>query len=156
MKIIFFNIVFFVLSIVSSYGQKSGNIKTSQPIVFNTNLKADFSTAEMNMLKEVYGLSLESEILSRPTRVLAMKEILRNRVIIKQISNPKGQKPCPLLSEIPLFDAFVSNIQRDDVFDPVEFNPLKYNFEFHYPGIQRFRVDNTNYFITIKSQFYNN
>lgn len=156
MKIIFFNIVFFVLSVMSSHGQNLGNVKTSQPIVFNTNLIADFTTVEMNMLKEVYGLSLESEILSRPTRVLAMKEILRNRVIIKQVSNPNGHKPCPLLSEIPLFDAFVSNIQRDDVFDPAEFNPLKYNFEFHHPGIQRFRVDNTNYFITIKSQFYNN
>lgn len=156
MKIIFFNIVFFVLSVISAYGQSVGNIKTAQPIVFNTNLKADFTNAEMNMLKEVYGLSLQSEILSRPTRVLAMKEILRNRVIIKQISDPNKQKPCPLLSEIPLFDAFVGNIQRDDVFDPIRFNPLKYNFQFHYPGIQRFRVDNTNYFITIISQFYNN
>ena len=54
------------------------------------------------------------------------------------------------------FNAFVSNLKRDRNFDPLNFNPLKYNFEFHAPTIQRFRVDNSNYFIIIKPQNYNN
>jgi len=61
-----------------------------------------------------------------------------------------------MLSEIPLFDAFVSKIERDVVFNPVTFNPLKYDFEFHKPAIQRFLVDGSNFYIIIKPQHYNN
>ena len=60
-----------------------------------------------------------------------------------------------MLSEIPLFNIYVSNLEREAVFEPENFNPLKYNFEFHNPSIQRFKVDNSNYFITIMPQHYN-
>ena len=106
--------------------------------------------------KKIKFSDLEKEILNRPSRVLAMKEILRNRVIIKLENNFLNHKPCPLLSEVSLYNAFVSNLKRDRTFDPLNFNPLKYNFEFHAPTIQRFRVDNSNYFIIIKPQNYNN
>ena len=155
MKIVFYNIVFFALFCLSSYGQNKGSLNSSQSIIFNTNVNSPLTSSELRMLKEVYGVSLQSEILDRPTRVLAVKEIFRNRVIVEHISDPNKQKPCPLLSEVPLFNAFVEDIQTDGVFQSETFNPLKYNFSFHSAGVQRFRVDNTNYFITIKSQFYN-
>ena len=94
--------------------------------------------------------------MDRPARVLTIKEILRNRVIVREITDPNKQKPCPKLSEIPLFDAFVSTLKRDVVFNPKSFNPLKYDFKYHKPGFQLIRVDNTNYFIIIKPQHYNN
>lgn len=157
MKALFYNIVLSVFLSISCFGQNFKAKKpTSQVIAFNSNTKAPFTSAELDKLQEVYGDALTSEILSQPTRVLTTKEILRNRVVIKKISKPSAQKPCPLLSEVPLFDVFVSNLTRDKLFNPKTFNPLKYNFPFSRRGNQLFRVDLTDYFILIKPQHYNN
>lgn len=95
------------------------------------------------------------EILNRPSRVLFMKEILRNRVVLKEIADPTKYKYFPLLSEVSLFKAYNPNLKRAVFFDPSTFNPIKYDFEFSSPSTQVFRVDNTNYFIIIKTQHYN-
>lgn len=156
MKTLLFNLIFCLVFHGISYSQnKSYKAPITKPIIFNDNTSIAFSSNELNMLNEVYGSKLKSQILERPTRILVIKEILRNRVIVEEVSDPKKQKPCPMLSEIPLFDIYVSNLEREAVFEPENFNPLKYNFEFHNPSIQRFRVDNSNYFITIKPQHYN-
>ena len=125
-------------------------------IQYNTNVNAPFSVTELSQLNEVYGASLDKEILSRPNRVLAMKNLLRNRIVIENRSKPKDQKKCTLLSEVPLFDAFVSTLQRDSVFNSQEFNPLKYAFSFYSRGEHMYRVDGTDYFIIVKSQHSNN
>ena len=157
MRSLLINAIFFIFLSLSCFGQKiNSNRSLPQVIVFNDNTKAPFTSAELDKLQEVYGDALSSEILSRPTRVLSTKEILRNRVVIKKVSEPAAQKPCPLLSEVPLFDAFVSNLTRDEFFNPKTFNPLKYNFPFYRRGNQLFRVDQTDYFILIKPQHYNN
>lgn len=157
MRALFFNIVFCALLSFSCFGQNDNAKKNTLGVIkFNTNTQTPFSSNELSKLQEVYGAALSTEILDRPNRVLGIKEILRNRVSIEEISNPNQQKPCPLLSEIPLFDAFVSNLKRDQFFDPNTFNPLKYNFPFHRKGYQNYRVDKTDYFILIKPQHYNN
>ncbi len=157
MKISFISFLFSILLYSFSYAQNIVHQNQyPQPIIFNSNTKASLNNAELVKIKEVYGASLNTEILDRPARVLAIKEILRNRVILREITDPNKQKPCPKLSEIPLFDAFVSNLKRDVVFNPNSFNPLKYDFKYHKPGFQLIRVDNTNYFIIIKPQHYNN
>ena len=157
MRALFYNIVLSLFLSFSSFGQ---NVKVEksppQVIVYNSNTKTPFSSDELKKLREVYGDALSSEILNRPSRVLALKEILRNRVVIRKVSKPAAQKPCPLLSEVPLFDTFVSNLTRDKFFNPKTFNPLKYNFPFYRRGNQLFRVDQTDYFILIKPQHYNN
>jgi len=61
-----------------------------------------------------------------------------------------------MLSEIPLFNVFNDSLKRDHSFNPMKFNPLKYNFKFHSADTQLIRVDNSDYFIIIKSQHYNN
>ena len=156
MRTSFFKFVIFFLVYSSSHSQsKNYNTIFKDPIVFNQNTNNPFTSVELNKLKEVYGPHLDKEILNRPSRVLFMKEILRNRVNVKLEKNILNHKPCPLLSEIPLFNVFVSSLKRDLVFDKNNFNPLKYNFQFHAHSIQRFRVDNTDYFITIKPQNYN-
>ena len=157
MRALFFSIVFCTLLSFSCFGQNISEQKHTLGVIkFNNNTKTPFSDDELNKLQEVYGTALSSEILNRPNRVLGIKEILRNRVTIKNISDPNQKKPCPLLSEVPLFDAFVSNLKRDQFFDPLTFNPLKYNFPFHRKGYQLYRVDKTDYFILIKPQHYNN
>ena len=157
MKTRFLLVLFCVILFSVSYAQNpSYKNQGPQPISFKSNTKASLNNAELAKLKEVYGAALRKEILDRPARVLTIKEILRNRVIVKEITDQNKQKPCPKLSEIPLFDAFVSTLKRDVVFNPKSFNPLKYDFKYHKPGFQLIRVDNTNYFIIIKPQHYNN
>mgnify|MGYP001377734377 FL=1 len=157
MKTRFLLVLFCVILSSVSYAQNpSYKNQGPQPISFKSNTKPSLNNAELAKLKEVYGADLKTEILDRPARVLTIKEILRNRVIVREITDPNKQKPCPKLSEIPLFDAFVSTLKRDVVFNPKSFNPLKYDFKYHKPGFQLIRVDNTNYFIIIKPQHYNN
>ena len=157
MKTRFLLVLFCVILFSVSYAQNpSYKNQGPQPISFKSNTKALLNNAELAKLKEVYGADLKTEILDRPARVLTIKETLRNRVIVREITDPNKQKPCPKLSEIPLFDAFVSTLKRDVVFNPKSFNPLKYDFKYHKPGFQLIRVDNTNYFIIIKPQHYNN
>ena len=157
MKTRFLIVLFCVILFPVSYAQNpSHKNQGPQPISFNSNTKASLSNDELAKLKEVYGAALKTEILDRPTRILTIKEILRNRVILREITDPNKQKPCPKLSEISLFDAFVPTLKKDAVFNPYSFNPLKYDFKYHKPGFQLIRVDNTNYFIIIKPQHYNN
>ena len=146
-------LTFFAFFCFKSHSQIKKSHPTTQ-IVFNSNTSSKLTSNEINNLKTVYGAALKTEILDRPTRVLAMKEILRNRVVVKKI--PNLDKPYPMLSEVSLFDVFVPEITRDAAFSPLTFNPLKYNFEFHKAGFQTFRVDGSNYYIIIIPQHYNN
>ena len=65
----------------------------------------------------------------------------------------KDKKPCPKLSEVSINNGFVSDLDRDKTFNPNNFNPLKYNFEFYSQSASIYQVDNTNYYIIIKSQY---
>tara|TARA_B110000967_G_scaffold208614_1_gene261419 strand:+ start:1427 stop:1918 length:492 start_codon:yes stop_codon:yes gene_type:complete len=124
-------------------------------IQYKDSVKGPFSNFEMQQLLEVYGSHLDKEILSRPNRVLAMKNLLRNRIVIQENSSSINQKKHTLLSEVPLFDAFVSTNQRDLVFDSQTFNPLKYRFSFYSRGSHTYHVDGTNYSIVVRSQHQN-
>ena len=157
MKIYFLYILFIGLFSYNCNSQNSSRLYSPLEVVqYDSNVNTPFSVTELSQLNEVYGASLDKEILSRPNRVLAMKNLLRNRIVIENRSKPKDQKKCTLLSEVPLFDAFVSTLQRDSVFNPQEFNPLKYAFSFYSQGEHMYRVDGTDYFIIVKSQHYNN
>ncbi|MDB9954678.1 hypothetical protein OAD49_03855 [Flavobacteriaceae bacterium] len=157
MKIYFLYILFIGFFSYNCNSQNSNRLYLPLEVIqYDSNVSSPFSTAELVQLNEVYGASLDKEILSRPNRVLAIKNLLRNRIVIENRSNPKDQKQCTLLSEVSLFDAFVSTLQRDSVFSPQEFNPLKYAFSLYSRGEHMYRVDGTDYFIIIKSQHYNN
>lgn len=136
----------------NGYGQSNNPIKPYRAVKYNSNVKAPLNSNEMNFLKEVYGDALENDILSKPQRLKDTKHLLRNRIEIVEISKERDQKPCPLLSDIPLFDVYVKTLKRDKVFNKNTFNPLKYQFDFYSRITKIYRVDNTNYFIIIKSQ----
>ena len=127
--------------------------KQPLPLVnYDNNINMPLTSVERQQLEEVYGDKLQDFILSKPERLKAIKNILRNRVSVVEIANPKNQKETKLLSEVPLFDYYVSNLKRDSSFNKNDFNPLKYNFDFYKRGASMYQVDNTNYFIVIKSQ----
>jgi len=152
-KIQFLSLSFLVLCSYNCYSQNTKQDYMPLEVVsYDVNVNTPLTVDEMLQLKEVYGASLDKEILSRPNRVLSMKNLLRNRITIEKRSNPKDQKKCTFLSEVPLFEAFVTTLQRDSVFNPQEFNPLKYAFSFYSRGEHMYQVDGTDYFILIKSQ----
>ncbi|WP_299115138.1 hypothetical protein [uncultured Winogradskyella sp.] len=138
---------------MSVFGQQT---KQKQPLPlakFNDNVKLPLSSKERAQITEVYGEHAEKYVFSKPFQLKSMKQLLRNRVVIKQITDENERKVCPKLSEIPLFTSFVSDLKRDTEFNPNTFNPLKYNFEFHSINASMYQVDGTNYYIIIKSQY---
>jgi hypothetical protein len=152
------NIRVFVMLIVSGLACNNmlSQSKTNQyplpVIVYNENVKAPLTANEMAKIQEVYGEEAESLILSKPHRLISIKNILRNRVVYQQVNPGQTLKECPLLSSVPLFDYYVPNLTRDIVFHKDTFNPLKYSFSFNSTGAFMYKVDNTNYYIVIKSQ----
>ncbi len=153
-KKIFLPLSFVVVLFVSqtSHSQKNRLQKNQKTVIYNANVDKPLSASEMEMIIEVYGSTASKNILTKPQRLKDIKNILRNRVEIKQISNPSDQKKCTLLSDVPLMDYYVYDLKRDTSFNPETFNPLKYLFNFYSYGSHMYRFDNTNYFIIIKSQ----
>ena len=146
MKAHFLYILFLVLFSYNCNSQNTNRRYLPLTVIqYDANVSTPFSANEMLQLTEVYGASLDKEILSRPNRVLSMKNLLRNRIVIENRPDSKDQKQCPLLSEVP-------TLQRDLGFNPQKFNPLKYSFSFYSRGEHMYRVDGTDYFILVKSQ----
>jgi len=136
----------------SLFSQSNKQQRHQKTVTYKTNVNNPLTSAELAQIKEVYGSTANSNILNKPQRLKDIKNILRNRVEIKNIPNPSDQKKCTLLSEVPLMDYYVATLERETNFNPQNFNPLKYLFDFYSYGSHMYRVDNTNYFIIIKSQ----
>lgn len=120
---------------------------------YNDNVKLPLTTKERAQIVEVYGEYADKFVFSKPHMLKNIKQLLRNRIVIKRITDENNKKPCTKLSEVSLCDGFVSDLQRDETFNPNTFNPLKYNFEFYSRSAAMYQVDNTNYYIIIKSQY---
>ena len=148
-KFLFPLILIGTLLISTSLFSQSRKQKT---VSYNSNVNAPLTSSELALITEVYGSTTNENILDKPQRLKDIKNILRNRVEIKSVPKTSDQKPCTLLSEVLLMDYYVSDLQRDTNFNPQNFNPLKYLFNYNSYGTHMYRVDNTNYFIIIKSQ----
>lgn len=121
-------------------------------VVYKANVTLPLTENEEALIKEVYQEAFKSLVLNNPERLRNIKNILRNRVEIKSMPNyPKETK---LLSEVPLFNKYNAKIKRKR-FDKDNFNPLSYNFDFYSKSTQIYRVNNTDYYIVIKSQYQN-
>lgn len=141
-----------LLATPSMFSQSSNQSRKQKTVNYNNNVNNPLTNSELALINEVYGTKASAYVLNKPQRLKDIKNILRNRVEVKLIPNKSDQKACTLLSEVPLMDYYVDNLQRDTNFNPQNFNPLKYLFSFYSNGSHMYRVDNTNYFIIIKSQ----
>lgn len=119
---------------------------------FAENVKEHLTSKELLQIKEVYGLKTDEVILNHTQRVKDIKNILRNRVVIVDAGN-KDLSPLKKLSQVELLDGLQGSVTRDVTFDPTDFNPLKYKFNFYSRNSDMYWVDNTKYFIVIKSQY---
>lgn len=155
MKIKLLSLFMFCLCFLNVNNSFSQSKATTQPLTlvkYGANVEAPLNNNELKQLQEVYGEKLEEYVLSKPQRLKDIKHLLRNRIEIKMISNPRDQKKSILLSEVPLFNYYVKDLKRDTSFNPQSFNPLKYLLNFYSRESHMYRVDNTNYFILVKSQ----
>ncbi len=129
-------------------------IKQIQKTVkYKDNVNAPLTAKELANLKEVYADKLEEYVLNRPEYLTYMKHLLRNRIeIVNKADLIKHKDKYELLSEVGLFNNYNSNLTMDTGYNPETFNVLKYNVRYHGNGASIYRIDNTNYFIIIKSQ----
>ena len=130
------------------YAQNQKDLKT--PIVsFKNNVNLPLSNEEKELIREVYQKEYNL-ITENLERLRFIKNLVRNRVEVRVLNDfPKQVK---LLSEVPLFNKYNAELRRKR-FDKDDFNPLSYNFDFYSKTTQIYRVDNTNYYIIIKSQY---
>lgn len=102
-------------------------------------------------IQEVYGDKTQELVLNDPIRLDFLNDLLDNRVKIIESPLSNDEKEIKL-SSVVLLNKYNPSLTRDVVFDPLNFNPLKYNFAFSSQVPVVYRVDNTNYLIIIQPQ----
>ncbi|MEZ4792981.1 MAG: hypothetical protein R2783_05840 [Gelidibacter sp.] len=137
------------------YNNALSQSKTKQKplsiVVFDENVNEPLTAKELAQIEEVYGAETQASVLDRSQRIKDIKNILRNRVEIIN-AGEKDLSSFPKLSQVELFNDFMPNLTRDFSFNPENFNPLKYKFNFYSRNASIYWVDNTTYYIAIKSQ----
>lgn len=104
-------------------------------------------------IRELYGDKTNEMVSQNPELLNFLNDLLTNRIKIKEEENSKIDKKFPKLSEVKLLTKYNPSLTRDAAFDPVNFNPLKYNFDFSSNSLTKvYHVDNTNYIIVIEPQ----
>ncbi|MBL7559967.1 hypothetical protein JAO71_09150 [Olleya sp. YSTF-M6] len=149
---VFLTLLFGILMFSQQGVAQTKTKQKTQLVKYGKNVDTPLTAKEMSMLKEVYQDKLNEYILNNKQKVKDFKHLLRNRIEIKQMPNIKDENKFTRLSSVELFDHYNLNLTRDKVFNKSTFNPLKYNLNFFIIGSSIYKIDNTNYFIVIKSQ----
>ena len=144
--------ILFVTVSFNGFAQTNAKSRVIKGVTYNDNVNQPLTLKEKTQLTEVYGDQLQSLILNRPQRLKDVKDILRNRVKIGLASDNEKSRFAPLLSTVPLFKNYNTKLQRDGSFDKNNFNPLKYQFDFHGFSFSMFRIDNSDYVVMIIPQ----
>lgn len=104
-------------------------------------------------IQELYGDKTREIAQNDPERIKALTNLLDNRVQV--VESPVNAKEVyPKLSEMGLLNKYNPDLKRDLVFDPNNFNPLKYDLNFFSKKTEAYRVDNTDYIIVIQPQTF--
>lgn len=127
--------------------------QTFESVKYHENVNTSLTKKELSQIQEVYGDMTETLILDHPQRLKDIKHLLRNRIEIYTVDDLGKQKQTKYLSEVPLFTKYNQNLKRDAEFHLETFNPLKYSLAFFGKGTYIYRIDNTNYFIQVTSQY---
>lgn len=138
-----------MLVCVLTFGQDKKSISIDYP----NNVEAPLTTKEKAMIDEVYQSKAKELVYDNEDFLKDIKHLLRNRITIYQDNNPKTQKYGKMLSDVPLFNEYNRNLKKEEVVDLENFNPLKYQLDFFSNGTYVYRIDNTDYFIQVTSQY---
>jgi hypothetical protein len=141
--IIFFSIVILLFN-QSVVSQKIDRQKWI--VDFPENVNTPLTSKENMMIEQAFGTEVRDKILSNKSRLKDIKDILRNRVEV--INAKEGlNKYLKAFHILPLND---TELLLPKAFDPNNFNPLLYKFNFHSKSTLVYRVDNTSYLIFIR------
>lgn len=135
-----------------AYSQLKENQHALTVVNYNDNVNDPLTANELNQILEAYGENAMHGVLNNPQQVKDIKNILRNRVEIVD-AGMKDLSPLKKLSSVGLFNESQQNRTQDFNFNPRTFNPLNYNFNFYSREGSIVHVDNTSYYVVIKSQF---
>ena len=143
-------VIFGILISSTAFSQtKRESQKPLSVIVYNANVEASLTAEELRFITEVYGDKTQDDVLNQPHILKEIKNILRNRV---EIMNA-GDKNLDALQKLSSVDLVNTESVSDFSFNPKTFNPLKYNFNFYSRNSSYYHVDNTSFYIYIKSQY---
>ncbi len=152
LRILYFLLVVFSLNAFNSEAQNQRK-QALTLVKYKENVKAPLNAAETKMLQEVFSNRLNEYVLNNPQRLKDFKHLLRNRIEIRSMPELVGNNDkYQTLSQVGLMNSYNENLKLDTTYNPSTFNPLKYNLKFFGKGGAIYRIDNTNYFIIIKSQ----
>jgi hypothetical protein len=116
-----------------------------------TNISSLSAQQIHSKIQEVYADKTQELVGNDPARLDFLNDLLDNRInIIESELTPTDKYT--KLSSVTLLNKYNSSLTRDAVFDPLTFNPLKYNFPLSASKTIIYRVDNTDYLIVIHPQ----
>lgn len=135
-----------------NYAQQYKNTNKSS-FTYETLVKAKINPtlserAIQHRINEVFANEAESLVFDNSHRLNSILYFFRHRFFIlerKQVANEKLVK----LSQIPLFNKYNDGLQRQAVFNPYNFNPLKYQLDIFSSQKKMYRVDHSDYIIII-------
>ncbi|AUC82270.1 hypothetical protein [Lacinutrix sp. Bg11-31] len=152
LKLLYAFALLFTISFFSATAQSS-KMQPLKLVKYKDNVKAPLSSQELSFIKEVYSDKFDAYVLNRPQKLKDLKNLLRNRIIIKEMPELVGNtEKYKTLAEAGLFNAYNSALTFDTTYNKSTFNVLKYNLEFYGRGSRVYRISNTNFFIVILSQ----
>lgn len=102
-------------------------------------------------IQEVFGDQIQTLVFNVPNRIKDLNDILNNRVKIEELKFDKTEK-FQKLSSVELFNRYNPSLVRDSKIDENNFNPLKYDLNFHARTLIIYRIDNTDKIIAIYPQ----
>ena len=144
-KAIFFFSILFFTNIGAIIAQNNVNKYDKWVTYYPSNIDLPFSNDELKKIEEAYGLEYKKQILTNRILLKDIKDILRNRVEVFN-AEKKNISSITNLSTLPLYNSKLLL----KAFDPNNFNPLLYEFDFYTKSNLVYRVDNTSYLIFIK------
>tara|TARA_B100001057_G_C22228068_1_gene710904 strand:- start:121 stop:558 length:438 start_codon:yes stop_codon:yes gene_type:complete len=139
-------LIFFSFLLFSNYSFSQKSDPNNWIIYINENVNTPLTLQEQLYIKAAYGNSVYERIVSIKPLEQNIKDILRNRVKILI------KKYYPDESIIGL--SSVNKSSKSIKFNPKDFNPLIYEFNFDSKNGQIFRVEGTDYIINIIPKQY--
>ena len=100
-------------------------------------------------INEVFADQADALVFKSSSKRLPLITDFFNRISIQNMPEHRGKK-FKLLSSLELLDKYNPNLTRDKNFDPENFNALKYQFDMVCKNKLVYRVDNTDYIISIE------
>lgn len=137
-------IFYFAVAVIFLFCNKNVVAQNSSPNAGN------FET----YLKEVYANDEgKAQVAPATRRYEYLKELYTTRIkYVKQTTAHDVSKGYKKLSGLALYDLYNENLERDKVFNPLTFNPFKYDFSLYSKTTEAYRVEGTDYLIVIYPQ----